>query len=154
MFDVLMYLYENYGEGTEFRQPDQDILTRRLSAAGFEGGEIDRALDWLKGLRDLSDGARPERLAASSALRVYAPEEARVIGAEGRGFLAFLEEAGLLDPVRREWVIDRLLALGEADLSLDKVKWIVLMVLDGQGVELDHLLVEDMLGEEGAQQTH
>lgn len=154
MFDVLVYLFENYGEGVEFRRPDQDILTRRLSAAGFEDQEINRALDWLKGLHGLSDSASAERLAQSASMRVYAAEELRVINAEGRGFLAFLEETGLLNPVQREWVIDRILALDDEELTLEKVKWTVLMVLDSQGLELDHLFVEELLGDDVAQHLH
>ena len=40
VFDVLMYLFENYmDEGTEF-QPDQEALTHELTQAGFRRGEI------------------------------------------------------------------------------------------------------------------
>ena len=43
VFDVLMYLFENYmDEGTEF-QPDQEALTYELTQAGFRRGEIRKA---------------------------------------------------------------------------------------------------------------
>ena len=52
MFDVLVYLYENYWRPDAC--PDHDQLTRKLSSVGFESDEIQEALSWLDG-RDGSD---------------------------------------------------------------------------------------------------
>src|SRR5260221_11253964 len=51
MFDVLVYLYENYCQTETY--PDQDTLERKLHAAGFENDDIQDALDWLNILTDL-----------------------------------------------------------------------------------------------------
>ena len=72
VFDVLMYLFENYmDEGTEF-QPDQEALTYELTQAGFRRGEIRKAFSWLDGLSFLrennTDRSRP---AGSAAIRHY-----------------------------------------------------------------------------------
>ena len=48
MFDVLVYLYENYWRPDAC--PDHRQLSRKLSAAGFERDEIQDALRWLDGL--------------------------------------------------------------------------------------------------------
>jgi len=40
-----------------------------------------------------------------------------------------LEQCGVLDPVSREMVIDRLLALDDECIDLDNLKWVILMVL-------------------------
>ena len=48
MFEVLVYLYENYWRPDAC--PDHDQLTRKLSAVGFESDEIQEALNWLDGL--------------------------------------------------------------------------------------------------------
>ena len=48
MFDVLVYLYENYWRPDAC--PDHDQLTRKLSSVGFESDEIQEALTWLDGL--------------------------------------------------------------------------------------------------------
>jgi Smg protein len=154
MFDVLVYLFENYSEGVELRYPDQHVLARKLSAAGFEDDEISRALVWLKGLQDLSESASPLLPAQGAATRVYAAQEMRVLDAACRGFLAFLEHEGMLNPVQREAVVDRVLALEDEELNLEKVKWIVLMVLGSQGQELDYLFVEELLGNGLPLQVH
>ncbi|MGZ9074982.1 MAG: DUF494 family protein, partial [Burkholderiaceae bacterium] len=41
MFDVLVYLYENYG--ALHACPDSDSLSKRLTDAGFEDEEISEA---------------------------------------------------------------------------------------------------------------
>ena len=51
MFDVLVYLFENYA-GPNEAPKDPDELRARLADAGFEGDEIDEALSWLDTLRN------------------------------------------------------------------------------------------------------
>jgi Smg protein len=48
MFEVLVYVYENYWRGDAC--PELQQLGRKLSAAGFEPDEIEQALQWLAGL--------------------------------------------------------------------------------------------------------
>ena len=61
MFDILVYLFENYVHADACPEPAQ--LARKLTAAGFEEEEIAEALDWLSGLRQLSDGEGPAQCA-------------------------------------------------------------------------------------------
>lgn len=56
MFDILVYLFENYVHADACPEPAQ--LARKLTAAGFEEDEIADALEWLSGLRQLSDADR------------------------------------------------------------------------------------------------
>ena len=55
MFDVLVFVYEHYWEAEAC--PELPLLGRRLSAAGFEGDEIEQALHWLEGLDAASKSA-------------------------------------------------------------------------------------------------
>ena len=48
MFEVLVFVYENYWGGDDCPQPEH--LERKLSAVGFEAQEIHEALTWLSGL--------------------------------------------------------------------------------------------------------
>lgn len=56
MFEVLVYVYENYWQGDACPEPRQ--LSRKLSAAGFEAEEIEAALIWLGGLQLAARGSR------------------------------------------------------------------------------------------------
>jgi len=142
MFDILVYLFENYFEAEI--HPDHGKLARELSAAGFDSDEISRAFDWFTGLEQLStDAAYPESFAASVATRCYAVQEQMKLNKQALGLLAFLEVSGILNPIQRECVIDRVLALAESDVSLEHVKWIVLMVLWSHGQ--DYVFMEDFL---------
>lgn len=149
MFDILLYLYDTYLLADHM--PDADQLTRKLSAAGFENDDIDEALDWLAALEDLG----PEEECVPTSIRCYNDIEARRMDVEGRGFLTFLESAGLLPPHAREWVIERALALSDTEISAERIKWIALLAmwkLKGPG---DVLWLEDLVraGEDGWQPT-
>ncbi len=142
MFDILVYLFENYFE-IEL-QPDHTKLTRELSAAGFDSDEISQAFDWFKRLETLSQQeGYPESLAHSDSMRCYAAPERARLDTESQGLLAFLEGSGILSPIQRECVIDRALALNEPEVSTEQVKWIVLMVLWSHGQ--DYVFMEDFL---------
>ena len=56
MFEVLVYVYENYWQGAAC--PESDRLGRKLTAAGFDADEIRDALVWLDGLSVAAQGVR------------------------------------------------------------------------------------------------
>jgi Smg protein len=140
MFDVLVYLYENYWRPDAC--PDHDQLTRKLSAVGFERDEIQEALSWLDGLANAAESYAGNQRPTS--LRVYSPAEHDLLGDESIGFISFLESAGVLPPPMREMVIDRASAIGAAPLELDDLKVIVLMVFWSLGEEPDALILDEL----------
>lgn len=143
MFDILVYLFENYLEVNAY--PDENKLTRELSAAGFERGEINLAISWIHGLETLVLTGEEEALGARQSTRLYTEEEIEHLGVEGVGLLAFLENSGVLNPVQREWIIDRAFAIDDHILSLEQVKWIILFVLWSQNEPQQFVFVEDFL---------
>jgi Smg protein len=145
MFDILVYLFENYYQSDLY--PDQDALARKLTAAGFEHDDISDALSWLQGLSTRDASTFPEALEGSTAFRGYADVEAAKLGVEGRGFLAFLEGAKVLTPLLREIIIERAMALSEDSVSVEKLKVIVLMVLWSQQHSIDSLILEELLSD-------
>ena len=140
MFDVLVYLYENYWRPDAC--PDHAQLTRKLSAVGFESDEIQDALSWLDGLASTSEAYGGEQ--SADAMRVYTPTEQDLLGEESIGFVSFLESAGVLPPPMREIVIDRASAIGVSPIDLDDLKVIVLMVFWSLGEEPDALILDEL----------
>jgi Smg protein len=128
MVDVLIYLYENYMDGERRPPSDQDALEDELSRAGFSNREIDKALRWLDELA-VGASSAPHHPYAERSMRVYAPAEMTKLDVEGRGLLLFLEQSAILDPESRELVIDRLLAIDDGPVSVEEIKWVVLLVL-------------------------
>ena len=81
-------------------------------------------------------------------------EQAR-LDTDCRGFLVHLENVGILSPVQRELVIDRLMALEGDEIDLEKLKWVVLMVLFSQpGQETAFSRMEDLVFEERPGAVH
>lgn len=150
MFDVLVYLYENYWRPDAC--PDHDQLSKKLTAVGFESEEIEDALNWLDGLADVAEshtGVQGER-----SMRVYSPAEQEHLGVASIAFISFLESAGVLPPPMREIVVDRAMATAHAPLRLEDLKIIVLMVFWSLGEEPDALILDELLVEADERSIH
>jgi Smg protein len=152
MFDVLVYLYETYYRPDAC--PDSAALAKKLSAVGFEEEEISRALGWLTDLAEANSELlqQPPQTVFSFGIRIYVEQEYDVLGTAAIGFIQFLEAAKLLNPLQRELVIERAMAVRESQLSLDKLKVIVLIVLWSQGKEPDGLMFDELFLEEDEQE--
>ncbi len=152
MYDILVYLFENYY--TPQACPAADVLAKRLAAAGFEHDDIDDALGWLYGLAETTERCVELAQVQSSGVRIYAESEYRQLGSESIGFITFLESAGVLPAPLREIVIDRALASPEAPVPLSCTKIIALMVLWSQEAEIDNLVLDELLEDEGGRRLH
>jgi Smg protein len=129
VLDVLMYLFETFVDSDDEPEPNRNELKEELARAGFRYGEIDRALDWLDGLNSTSaTSSEPQQ----TAFRVFDSAEQERLDAPSRGYLLQLEQIGILQPIQRELVIDRLLALDNEEIDVEQTKWVVMMVLFSQ----------------------
>ena len=146
-----MFLFESYFDAGSY--PDSDKLSLKLTAAGFEDEEIHLALAWLSGLKRLNATDYPASI-NEGGTRCFAELETKRISIEGLHFLTFWEQNKVISPVEREMIIDRAVALGRENLSLDKVKLIALMVLWNLHQNLDPMLVEELLTPADASQLH
>ena len=128
IFDVLMYLFENYMEDEMEMLPDSDVIRTELLEAGFESCEVNKAFDWLDSL-SLQRAIKPS---VTPAFRIFCAQEIAKLDIECRDLIMFLEQNGILNSANREIVIDRAMALENEEISMEKLKWIVLMVLLSQ----------------------
>ncbi len=168
VLDVLLYLFEYYMADNP-GQPldsDRDTLESRLVEAGFTTAEIRKAFGWMDALwqrrsltplalqngrnavpvdeaRDVSVLVQPAPL---PSIRLFVGEELARLDTDCRGFLLFLESVGILSPVNRELVIERVLALPEEDMDVERLKWLVLLVLFTQpGEEEAYAWMEELV---------
>ncbi len=151
MFDIFVYLFENYIHRDACPAPEQ--LARRLTDAGFEEEEISEALDWLSGLNQAASAQTPVKAAAADSIRVYVDQELAVLGRKGHSFLVFLESAGVLDSRARELIVDRLTASSDHPMPLSRLKVIVLMVLWSEAQPMDTLVLDELLNEDFDDET-
>jgi Smg protein len=152
MFQVLVYLFETYYAADQY--PDQETITRKLSQAGFKNRDIEDALKWLQGLAAQNAPAHEGALESSSGTRIYGPSELAKLGAEARGFIAFLEHTGALSPPLRELIIERAMATAHESVGVEHIKIIALMVLWTSERGLDSLVLEELLPSEDSRQFH
>ncbi len=146
MFEVLMFLFENYMDGTVALKMDNADVVLELEKIGFDRYEIDRALGWLDGLVQIQTAVLAGPSLTPQAIRHYLPEECERIGVEGQGFLLYLEQLGVIDPVTREIAIDRIMALDVREVDVARIRWVVLMVLFNQPDKKSALsLLQDMI---------
>jgi Smg protein len=142
VLDVLMYLFETFVDGEHEPEPDRNELREELERAGFGDREIERALDWLDGLNGMEVTSAPR----SAAIRVFDAMEQDRLDAAARGYLMHLEQIGILLPLQRELVIDRLLALDSEEIDIEQIKWVVMMVLFSQpGQQEAYAQMEDLV---------
>ena len=146
VFDVLMYLFDNYFEEDYEINSDQESLKYELVQAGFGDNQVSKAFDWLEGLALQKDLIQSENLAEKSTLRLFSEREMEKLDVKCRGFLLFLEQSSVLDAYDREVVIDRAMALEAEEIDLQQLKWVVLMVLLNQpGKEAAFTWMEDIV---------
>ena len=134
MLEVLVYLFENYiADGLEWDTDHSDI-EEELLGAGFDGAEIDKAFLWLEELLIAceQDSITPFNTDTTRLVRHYADAERERLSLDGEALLAKLVNAGVLDLNSREMVIDRVMALDSRDVTIDHIKWVILMVLSNQ----------------------
>jgi Smg protein len=154
MFEVLVYVYENYWQGDAC--PELPQLGRKLTAVGFEAEEIQAALIWLDGLNtaaqstqiylpaNTADRTSGMQTQSPGSLRAYSVAEQEQIGSEALGYVSFLESSGVLPPHMREMVLDRAMATPDSPVELDDLKIIVLMVYWSFGQEPDALVLDEL----------
>lgn len=148
LIDVLIYIYENYMDSEENVPSDQIMLEEELVQAGFPQGEVKKAFNWLDelawrqgSLTEYGAKAQPNR-----SMRIFNDREQLKLDLEIQGVLLHLEHTGILDPMSRELVIERCMAIESAELSVEDVKWVVLLVLLNQpGQENAFALMEEMV---------
>jgi Smg protein len=128
VLDVLMYLFETYVDTDEEPEADHNELRDELSRAGFADPEIDRALEWLDGLTE-HQGGLAFNAQTSHGTRIYNDFEQERLDASCR--------------------------VESADIDVEQIKWVVLMVLFSQpGQELAYARMEDLVFEESTGSIH
>jgi len=153
VLDILIYVFDQYMLAELSEVPEREALAADLERAGFGRHNVERALDWLADLA--GERSRPEIGTHQRALRVFSGEELEHISTSCRGYLLQLEREGILSPLQREIVIDRLVALDSDEVDIDRLKWLVLMVLSSQpGQEQACARMEDLVFEEPDARSH
>ena len=129
------------------KSPYPLTLEEELLQAGFQQGEVSKAFNWLDELA-WRQGSLVEygTAAPNHSIRILSDREQQRMDLETQGLLLNLEQSGILDPMSRELVIERCMAIETEELTTDDVKWVVLLVLLNQpGQENAFALMEELV---------
>ncbi len=138
ILDVLTYMFDYLFEEAEqdsSNEIDDIALKAHLSDAGFETVRIEKALSWLENIATLQDGSVKPFANTRGGMRIYSDVEKLKLDAKSRGFLLFMENMKQIDANQREMIIDQIMSLGDSAVSLDDLKWVVMMVLGNSNDE-------------------
>ena len=127
VLDLLMYLFENYIYDEPDNTPDRETLTESLEEAGFSSNEIERAFAWLDELAEQRQQAVADSASTSSGIPTFPNTQAP-------------KSCRVFSP---------------DEVSMDDVKWVVLMVLFNQpGQEANYAWMEDLMFDEEGEYRH
>ena len=132
ILDVLTFMFDFLFESAEqdsTEELDDDLLKTHLSEAGFDSERIEKALIWLENIAALQDGKIASFNTVHNSMRIYSELEKTKLDSRARGFIMFMENMGQLNPSQREIVIDQVMSLEDSKLSIDDLKWVVMMVI-------------------------
>ncbi|AGH80076.1 hypothetical protein PCNPT3_00670 [Psychromonas sp. CNPT3] len=148
MFEVIIYLFESYMQLDQSVDVDAEEITEELLGEGFSDDEISKALAWLDNLTTLHEKKvkYPTLQARDSSYRIYNDMEKMHVNCEAQGYISYLEQAKIINTHSREIVIESIISLEMPDLSLQNLKWLILMVLFNDPESSDAFLqLESML---------
>jgi Smg protein len=166
---VLIYVYDHYMMADPADVPERQHMLEDLQKRGFSLTEVVHAMEWLSALvgdqrtSAVAADAEPgegsqgsgQAVAADGALRVFADGELTRLSADSRSFLVLLDRQHVLTPQQRELVIERALALDIAEVDVEQLKWVVLLVLSSQpGQELAFARFESLMSGTGGAVRH
>ena len=78
-------------------------------------------------------------------MRIFDTQEKDKIHTEAFSFVLFLQQAGVINEVERDLIVDRAMALVQEHINLEEIRWITMIALWSTGREKDYLFVEDAL---------
>jgi len=128
IFDVLIYLFENYMDSEIDINADTHTLKTELKAAGFNSKNIIKAFEWL----DTLSSQEEPNFKSNNNFRIFSASENQKLDITCRDFIFFLQRQGILTAPTRELVIDRAMAIESKQVSIEELQWVCLIVLLSQ----------------------
>lgn len=141
MAELIAYLIEHFRDAESCLK--QQDLGELLQEAGFNMMEIGNTLMLIEAIKDLQEvGAEPQ---SRHAMRVYLREEYDALSPEIIGLLHYLDHAGALNPIQREFAVEALLRMPEEEVNLETAKMLALLITWVHQSEMPVSISEELL---------
>jgi uncharacterized protein Smg (DUF494 family) len=126
--DVLLYLFEYYSEEPGLSKSNETQIRNELVLAGFKKDAIEHVMDWVDVFNKSPNKINIEKPKKYS-VRVLSDSEKSLINEECQNYITRLERFGLLPPLKREVLIDKLTSIGFEPLDIEVVKALSILML-------------------------
>jgi len=121
---------------SQYIMEDVDIFEQELQifddllSVGFEPGEIEAAFSWITNLsKETSCQEAADAENYGGFVRIFTPEEKRLLTNSARGYLMKLHNLDLVDYSLLEEIIDQAVLLDAASIGVEEIKMISTMVV-------------------------
>jgi Smg protein len=146
LLTALMFVFENYIEDNAELSVSEETIADDMLNVGFEKDEINQAIVWFDGLVNIVKSISGNNSLSKLTFRAFSEYENNKFTTEARGLLLYLEQNAIIDPIGREMIIDRCLALNETIIEPADIKWVALLVLFSQGGKEEQInILEDLV---------
>ena len=140
--DVLLYLFEYYSEEHASKQNSEPQIRDELVLAGFQEEMIEHAMEWVSIFNQPTNNIDIQQPKKHS-IRVLSNKEKSLLNEECQNYIVRLEKFGLLSPLKRELLIDKLMAIGFEPLDIEVVKALsILMLFQEPGIDVKFHILE------------
>lgn len=130
IIEIIVYLMEEFQQ--THSSEDYSDLSKELISRGYTESEINLAFSWIfNHLQDTNTELSQEFNYAPGSNRILHDVEKIIISSEAYGYLLQLKHLGILSDYDLETVIDRSMALGTSDITVDDIKSITASLLFG-----------------------
>ena len=146
ILNILMYLFENHMQNDCQIDLDQNLLSFELNQIGFDNESICKAFCWLSELF-LKQYDMQKYPPQKNSIRIFDKDECLKLDKLCRNLIMKLESVEILHPLTRELVISQIMQLDVDAVSINQLKWVILMILFNQpnkGGVLDYM--ENLIG--------
>jgi len=126
--DVLLYLFEYYSEEPDLSKSNETQIRNELVLAGFKQDAIEHAMDWIDVFNKSPNMINIEKPKKNS-VRILSDNEKNLVNEECQNYITRLERFGLLSPLKRELLIDKLTGIGFEPLDVEVVKALSILML-------------------------
>lgn len=152
VLQVLMYFFEKMDEALPAAPNKQSILSelQQLGVPPEEGRRMLALMGDMVEARCIDEYPLQEQLGT----RVFTEVEEARMNKKCRSLLLQLEQEGILNPTTRELVLDHLLQLPPREITLQRIKWVTLMILCEQTDKLSAAHMERFLLKESSHYLH
>jgi Smg protein len=126
---ILLYLYSRQRRLADISIEQNEPLLEDFVDAGFVREQARSAITWLQQLKVQGENHQDIKQISLHAFRVYTAAENEKLTYEARGFILFLEQAGVLEVSMRELLIDTAMNLESPIIDLVELRCLLNVVL-------------------------